>query len=274
MRPLFQMGEGDVFSTGKLRKGLEQLRKLYGEFGYIDFVPEPNFDVVPNYRQDRPDPDRRRRQAVLRAPHRFLRQHHHARQGHPPRAAARRRRYVQHAPVGDEHSPPQPARLLRAVEGRRGGRPQAQYPDQHGGHHAQGEGARQELGGAQRRRFGYRRQLHGVQLLHQQLPGVGRDAVDRFAARHAPAQRAVFLHRAVLPGPSHPDRVRSSHDPVQLRPGARDFDPYRARLPAAVQLARPGQPAQLRAERQGLFAFGELPVAPLVCARGLHLRLR
>jgi outer membrane protein insertion porin family len=48
MRPLFGMTEGDVFSTGKLRKGLENMRKLYGEFGYIDFVPEPTFDVIPN----------------------------------------------------------------------------------------------------------------------------------------------------------------------------------------------------------------------------------
>jgi outer membrane protein insertion porin family len=48
MRPLFQMGQGDVFSTAKLRKGLENMRKLYGEFGYIDFVPEPSFDIIPN----------------------------------------------------------------------------------------------------------------------------------------------------------------------------------------------------------------------------------
>lgn len=48
MRPLFQMQQGDVFSTAKLRKGLENMRKLYGQFGYIDFVPEPSFDVIPN----------------------------------------------------------------------------------------------------------------------------------------------------------------------------------------------------------------------------------
>ena len=29
MRPVFQMGQGDVFSTAKLRKGFEELRKLY-----------------------------------------------------------------------------------------------------------------------------------------------------------------------------------------------------------------------------------------------------
>ncbi|MBL8293420.1 MAG: outer membrane protein assembly factor BamA, partial [Bryobacterales bacterium] len=47
MQPIFQMTEGDIFSTTKLRKGLEQMRKLYGEFGYIDFVPEPSFEPDP-----------------------------------------------------------------------------------------------------------------------------------------------------------------------------------------------------------------------------------
>jgi outer membrane protein insertion porin family len=48
MKPLFGMGPGDVLSTDKLRKGIETMRKLYGKFGYIDFVPEPNFDPIPN----------------------------------------------------------------------------------------------------------------------------------------------------------------------------------------------------------------------------------
>ncbi|MBS1857729.1 MAG: outer membrane protein assembly factor BamA [Acidobacteria bacterium] len=48
MKPLFGMTTGDVFSTEKLRKGIENMRNLYGEFGYIDFVPEPNFDIVPD----------------------------------------------------------------------------------------------------------------------------------------------------------------------------------------------------------------------------------
>jgi len=47
MKPIFGMGEGDVFSTAKLRKGFEQLRKLYGEFGFIDFVAEPSFEPQP-----------------------------------------------------------------------------------------------------------------------------------------------------------------------------------------------------------------------------------
>jgi outer membrane protein insertion porin family len=48
MKPLFGMTTGDVFSTDKLRKGIENMRKLYGKFGYIDFVPEPNFDIIPD----------------------------------------------------------------------------------------------------------------------------------------------------------------------------------------------------------------------------------
>src|SRR5580698_9597824 len=48
MRPVFQMSSGDFFSTAKLRKGFEELRKLYGNFGYIDFVAEPNIEPVPN----------------------------------------------------------------------------------------------------------------------------------------------------------------------------------------------------------------------------------
>ena len=48
MTPLFQMSKGDVFSTSKLRKGIENMRKLYGDFGYINFVVEPSFEPIPN----------------------------------------------------------------------------------------------------------------------------------------------------------------------------------------------------------------------------------
>ncbi len=48
MTPLFQMAKGDIFSTAKLRKGIENMRKLYSGFGYIDFVVEPSFEPIPN----------------------------------------------------------------------------------------------------------------------------------------------------------------------------------------------------------------------------------
>ncbi len=46
--PLFGMREGDVFSTERLRTGLDNLRKLYGRFGYIDFAAVPDFQPVPD----------------------------------------------------------------------------------------------------------------------------------------------------------------------------------------------------------------------------------
>lgn len=50
-RSIFRMGPGDVFSTEKMQKGLDELRKLYGNFGYIDFVPTPDPEVVPGKNQ-------------------------------------------------------------------------------------------------------------------------------------------------------------------------------------------------------------------------------
>ncbi len=45
MRPMFQMAEGDIFNVSKVRKGLENLRKVYGEFGFINMVPTPDTDL-------------------------------------------------------------------------------------------------------------------------------------------------------------------------------------------------------------------------------------
>ena len=46
LRGLFPMKDGDVFSREKIAKGLENLRKAYGEAGYINFtsVPDTKFD--------------------------------------------------------------------------------------------------------------------------------------------------------------------------------------------------------------------------------------
>ena len=46
--PFFGMRPGDVFSTEKLKKGLENMRKWYGTLGYWDFVPEPEVNALPD----------------------------------------------------------------------------------------------------------------------------------------------------------------------------------------------------------------------------------
>jgi len=49
LEKVFPLKEGDIFAVDKIRKALEDYRKLYGEFGYIDFTAQPITDVdVPN----------------------------------------------------------------------------------------------------------------------------------------------------------------------------------------------------------------------------------
>ena len=45
LQRVFPLKQGDVFDADKIRKSLDTYRKLYGEYGYIDFTAEPSFDV-------------------------------------------------------------------------------------------------------------------------------------------------------------------------------------------------------------------------------------
>lgn len=45
LRPLFEMQEGTIFNVSKIRKGLENMRKIYGEYGYINFVATPDTEI-------------------------------------------------------------------------------------------------------------------------------------------------------------------------------------------------------------------------------------
>ncbi len=42
---VFPIKEGEIFSAEKIRKALDNYKKLYGEYGYIDFVAEPLTDI-------------------------------------------------------------------------------------------------------------------------------------------------------------------------------------------------------------------------------------
>ena len=62
LRPVFAMEQGDLFDVSKIREGLESMRKIYGEFGYINFVASPEtliddvnrqIDMVFNIEEDK-----------------------------------------------------------------------------------------------------------------------------------------------------------------------------------------------------------------------------
>ncbi len=45
MRGLFPIKDGDTFNKHLIGKGLDNLRKAYGELGYIDFSPVPTTEI-------------------------------------------------------------------------------------------------------------------------------------------------------------------------------------------------------------------------------------
>jgi outer membrane protein insertion porin family len=45
LKGIFPLKQGDVFAANKARKALEDYGKAYGEFGFIDFTAEPQFDI-------------------------------------------------------------------------------------------------------------------------------------------------------------------------------------------------------------------------------------
>ena len=45
LRQLFPIKDGDIFDTHLVNKGIENLRKAYGEIGYINFTPVPQTEI-------------------------------------------------------------------------------------------------------------------------------------------------------------------------------------------------------------------------------------
>ena len=45
LKNAFPLKQGDVFSTAKVRKAIEDYGKIYGQYGFIDFVPQPDTEI-------------------------------------------------------------------------------------------------------------------------------------------------------------------------------------------------------------------------------------
>jgi outer membrane protein insertion porin family len=45
LKAAFPLKQGDVFSAVKIRKAMENYTSIYGSYGFIDFTPEPGFDI-------------------------------------------------------------------------------------------------------------------------------------------------------------------------------------------------------------------------------------
>jgi outer membrane protein insertion porin family len=45
LKSIFPLKEGDIFSAAKIRKAMQDYTKAYGQYGFIDFTAEPQFDI-------------------------------------------------------------------------------------------------------------------------------------------------------------------------------------------------------------------------------------
>ena len=45
LKGAFPIKQGDVLNVSKLRKAMKDYTSIYGEYGFIDFTPEPDFDI-------------------------------------------------------------------------------------------------------------------------------------------------------------------------------------------------------------------------------------
>jgi outer membrane protein insertion porin family len=45
LKTVFPLHTGDVFSASKIRKAMEDYTKIYGNYGFIDFVPQPDTEI-------------------------------------------------------------------------------------------------------------------------------------------------------------------------------------------------------------------------------------
>ena len=45
LKTVFPLKQGDIFSAAKIRKAIEDYGKAYGQYGFIDFTAEPQFDI-------------------------------------------------------------------------------------------------------------------------------------------------------------------------------------------------------------------------------------
>jgi outer membrane protein insertion porin family len=45
LKSAFPIKQGDILNVSKLRKAMKDYTSIYGEYGFIDFTPEPDFDI-------------------------------------------------------------------------------------------------------------------------------------------------------------------------------------------------------------------------------------
>ena len=173
LRATFAIKDGDWFNATLVGKGLENLKKAYGQLGYINFgaIPKPIYDDQKKTVSLQIDIDEGKQFYVSRIEFegntitrdRVIRRELLLDEGSGLQLPA----------LGVQPAAPQPARILRPAQGRPGLRGAPECRSRHRRPAAEGQGKGQELHRPQWRRQRTIRRLPGRQLPDQQLPRPG-----------------------------------------------------------------------------------------------------
>ena len=180
LRSMIPLKDGDIFSREKIAKGLENLRKAYGEYGYINYtgVPQTTFDDEKKLADLEIDVDEGKQFYVRRIEF----------QGNTTTRDKVIRRELALEEGGIYNSHLWELSLLRLN--------QLSYFDQLKPDDPNVTEKRlDEKNGVDRQRAGGR--VHRAELLHQQLPGARRDAAGADQPGEPGAQRAFRLYAAL-----------------------------------------------------------------------------
>ena len=240
-RQVFRMAPGDAFSTEKLQKGMDELRKLYGNFGYIDFVASPDPEVVPNGK------DQIDLTMDVDEGHQFFVRRIDFQGNTTTRDKVIRREML--IDEGDLYSQQLwETSVLRLnqlgyfdpLKARGCGDYHARHQDEYGRSAAEGKGARQKFDSIERRRVGHLGKLHRLFVFHQQFPGTGRDVEpgQRRSARCRTTLRSGSPSRICSTSPFRPALLFSIRASAMTRAGRNRFCWAKTHLRTSIRCPR------------------------------------
>ena len=274
MTPLFGMSKGDVFSTAKLRKGLENMRKLYGDFGFIDFVAEPSFDPMP-------DSEHMDMSLSVDEGHQFfVRRIDFSGNTTTRDKVIRRQLLIDEGEIFNNRLWElsilrlnqlgyfEPLKAEDAADIKRDTK--TNTVDITLKVKERGKNSIQLNGGVS----GIAGSFIGASYSTNNFLGLGRNFEPQLAARHAPAIGPVRIHRALFVRPRRSDRLHAVYPALQLQPGAGSLHPGRDQPDFLLQCARHAEPAELRPERLRRHGVRFLSAEAQLRAPGAHLRLQ
>ncbi len=220
LKAAFPLKEGDVFSSAKIRKAMEQYTNIYGQYGFIDFVPQPETDI---------DQASKRIDVTMKfeeGKQYYVRRIDFTGNTTTRDKVIRRELLIDEGQLFNKHAWEMSILRLNQLdyfdrlEADKAAEIKRNQKGRHGRPLAEAKGKRQAIDRVAGRRERIVRRVHRTDLPDEQFPGLGRDADFIRASWKFAEEFHVRLHGAVLVRPADFLGLHDFLERVQVRPGA------------------------------------------------------